>query len=585
MKTKITTAAIALALVGAFAAPASAAQAASATVSGTVEYHGAPVAGILVGWFKPSTGTYKVVTSGADGSYSLPLPGAGQKYVMYGNLKLDDAAQGRGDKKYVGVYYGDGDTRDYAFQTLDRYTAASADDTLDIELAKPGSISGLDTNLNGDFTLQNLGGGDVKEMTDATESLGFSNLFPGQYRIVPSSPYRSQRVSDDVITVTEGAQTVYAPNPQDGGEIKGVVSDSTGKGIRNIFVSATGPGDDLEDSDYTYTDSQGRYHLRNLHSSSYTVTFGSPATIAAGQRGYVMKEQTVEGITEDVTTRVNVSLKTGGRIRGTLPDATGTGYVGLTLVGPAGDIIETDQYVQEGSFTYGSLPTGTYTLYSTKDGSSKYRKATFTVTAGKTVDLGTFSRTTTGRLVSGTVTALPAGWAKGEPVYVSASADDRPSAYARVHSNGTYSLKGVVPGTYTVTVGRSGHEDSTATVTVTANRTKTLKLGKRFGTVTADVTIAGVPVPAGELYLSNEESRYPAYAFYASIADGRLSAEAPARSYDTVDYLMVPDLFQANSPYWIALPDGALPITVTAGEDKDLGTIALDVRPELQPLP
>ena len=101
MRSKITTVAIGFALVRAFFAPASAAQAASATVSGTVEYKGKPVAGILVGWFKPGTGRYRSVKTANDGTYSLDLPSAGQEYDVVFSIPGQSSDEKNGDKGYL----------------------------------------------------------------------------------------------------------------------------------------------------------------------------------------------------------------------------------------------------------------------------------------------------------------------------------------------------------------------------------------------------------------------------------------------------------------------------------------------------
>ena len=575
MRSKITTVAIALALVGAFVAPASAAQAASATVSGTVEYKGKPVAGILVGWFKPGTGSYRSVTSGADGSYSLTLPSAGQKYVLFGNLDMEKAKQSRGNKSYVGVFYGDGDVRDYAYQTVDTYTASTAADDVDIELAKPGSIFGYDSKLdNEDISLLTLGGTLVDEV-DSDGGVSFSNLVPGQYRL-ESSAYRFD-IPETVLAVLPGERTTFTPNAYSGAVISGVVTGPGGVPAKGVAVRArqSDSAEDLGLAAEDVTDSKGRYTLVHLHDASYDISFGETGATSdptSGDRGFVPETQVVSVVTPESKITLDEQLATGGRIRGAFPSSSSRSTHTVTLVDGTGTNIDSSSgIIGKGAFTIGSLPTGKYTAYFTTATGTKYAKKSFSVTAGKTVDLGTIVRDRKGFDITGTVDGAT-GYA-GNP-HVGVIATNRnggPRYSSMLTSTGGYSLSGVPAGTYTVMVLYPGRENRTQRVTLTGDRVKYLRYGERFGTTSATFTANGLRVPSIDL----EIGRLGDSSYGGTFTGGSWSMTAPEGTYRSVIRLTTTSVFQAKSPHWVALPEDFLPVTVTSGTKKNRGTVPL----------
>ena len=577
MKSRITTVAIALALVGAFAAPASAAQAASATVSGTVEYEGTPIRGVVVGWFKPSTGTFKTATSGSDGGYSLELPGSGQKYVLFANLDMTNTKQTRVKKNYVGVFYGDGDERDFAYQTVDPYTASATADAVDIELAKPGSIFGTDYHLkNQPVELQTLGGTTVDSSIDDQGNMDFSNLVPGKYRVVTNIDYDyGYGVTDEVLTVESGEDTRFDAGVFSGGYISGTATNSSGKPAAGVEVTLT-PTFSGSDPDHTttdVTDSKGKYSFRHLHGSSYDVTFsraGNTSNQKTGDRGYLAETEEITGITETSKIVHDVTLATGGRVRGEFASTSKDSENTITLLNANGTVINGDYYYPvDGKFTFGSLKSGRYTAYFTNHVGSKYEKKSFTVTAGKTTDLGTIKRTSKGVSLSGTVSNFDPAFASYYSS-VQATKVGGPNYYAYIDKHGKYSLKGLVPGTYTVRVFVEGREDKGYTVSVTSNTNKTLAVGTKWGTVKAKLTVDGSVIPKGVLSLGER------YNFWSGqFSKGAWSITAPAGSYGRIGWFSTTAVFQGKSPYWLTLPDDTLPVTIKAGTTKDLGTIAL----------
>ena len=585
MKSRITTAAIALALVGAFAAPASAAQAAPAVVTGVVEYKGAPKAGIRVGWFSPSDYRYASVVSGADGSYSLTLPATGEDYVLFSNLEMKALKQSRVSKGYVGVFYGDGDTRDFAFQTLEPYTAGAAGDEVDIELAKPGSLVGVgDALMDQSVYLTTVGGTNpVRSTTGEEERVWFGNLVPGDYRIETSIDTKTDPALDQVFTVNDGEITRFSLDAISSGRVSGVVTGS-GKKLEGVLVAAVAAGSNPsgEETRYATTNSQGRYTFNGLRGSDYTLTFA--ATGEGGpNKGWVPKSTVVAGVNSDTTVQKDVSLAAGGRIRATVANSASSQRNRFTLVRPDGTKIEQDQWQKSGTVDFGGLASGTYTLYFTNPKSVRYGQAKVVVKAGKTTDIGKFTRTKDGITVVGRVYGRgSAGSTRG--IRVDASAPGLPSYYdLELNGNGGFRLTGVVAGDYTLDVRAPDREVGTREFTA-APRVATsvgISLGQELGRVHAKLTQGGHTFTFGVLELGGGDDGDDR--FLGEIMDGVFHGHGKAGEYDTVTDLWYAGRFQANSPYWVALPEGTLPVTVAPGTTTQLGTLELEVMPAVFP--
>ena len=573
MRSKITTVAIALALVGAFVAPASAAQAASATVSGTVEYHGAPVAKILVGWFVPATGAYKTVTSAADGSYSLALPAAGTEYVLFGNMKMEKVKQGRGNTYYVGVFYGDGDERDYAFQTIDPYTATGDADVVDIALAKPGAITGKDTRLRDDYVqLENLGGYATPMYTTAGYQGHFTirNLVPGRYRLAQGGNGDYVSVTDEIITVSEGETTTVDPQTVKGGRIEGVVTNSKGKPIKDVLVSATVNGE--SSGEYDRTDSSGRYRLAGLLAGSYRVRFGNIGESGfggLGSKGYVERSRLAPAVTLGTTVTQNVSLATGARIIVTQKDSS-KDTENVRLVAPDGELVwASDNVYGYGSASYGSLASGTYKVYTYSTTKSRSSATSLKVTAGKTYDLGTPKQNQKAFVLKGHVDGTGTGESRAVVAHSAAG-----FAYVGyLSAKGDYRIPGLIPGKYTIDVFSPGFSVGRHTVTMTKNLTRDFGRGAKYGKVTVSFTTAGSVVRSARFDVSNGSVGEMS----GTMSSGIITLSGPAGKYPTVDYFTLEKSFQANSPYWAALPEGVLPIEVKSGSTTKLGNVPLEV--------
>jgi len=565
MRTKITSVALALALVGAFIAPASAAQAATGTLTGTVAWRGAPVRTVDVGWFIPSTGEFSTVKSLSNGTYTLPLPPVGDEYVVYANLDMTKAKQLRVKKGYVGVFYGEGDVRDYAFQTLDTYTSTAASDELDIALAKPGAITGKDSRLrNSGVQLEDLGG-KITPMYGVANSIGrftVKNLVPGRYRLhQPTYDENLIAVTTEIITVTEGETTTIDPKAVAGGRVEGVVKQSNGKPAAGVYVSTYRNG---EWTGSDSTDSKGKYTIKSLVDGRHRVEFEFPGS-SKNTKGYVAKTVSAPLITNHSTVTRNVTLSTGARII----VATKSQNDSVRLIGPGKETIWGIQNIYGfGDVTFGGLRSGTYKLYTYSTSKQRYSVKTLVVKASKTYDVGTLTATKKAFTLKGKLSGAGAGWSS-----VSATSSTGLSYNGQADAKGKYSIDGMVPGTYTIEVLSDAHADAVHSLKISQNTTKNYALGKPHGKLVVAFTLDGRPMRSGDVDLSAAGDKL----LSGSVKNGRIVATGPTGSYNTVEYFDDGSFFQANSPYWVSVPDTFLPVKITNGTTVYAGKVALEV--------
>lgn len=563
----------ALALLAGTLAPVTAAQAANGFVSGTVEYDDAGVGNIMVGWFKPSTGTYKVVRTEEDGSFEVRLPGAGAEYVLFANLSMKDLKQNLGTNRYVGTFYGKGDKRDYAYQVLTPYTSTGGSDTVTLDLVKPGKISGTSKLLAGrPVQLQHLGGtyieynGPGEEAGSGVGDFSFDRLVPGKYRLA-AAPFDDEfrRYLSSTITVTSGKTTVISPKPKVGATIYGTARTSDGSPAKGVRVSAT----NSDGAFYATTNKNGRYELRALDPArKYRVTFGGVGT--SDSRLYVEESVIVDGLKDDTKTRQNAVLVQGARLVGDIAQATSRSTTSVTLVNSAGEsVIEETPYGGYGDgFTLDGIPSGTYDLTVVDTGRNRWVTKSVKLTAGTKLDLGSVSLTKVGATLTGTLTPK-----SGYDRSVRLTSTKKPAYLAFPDTNGTYTITGIVPGTYVLAGFAPEYEGSSTRVKVTGTTTRNITAGTKYATISGTLTSGGAPV-AGVRFTAGSSSTYMDA---TTRADGSFTATGPGGTY-RLDYFKSSRMFQTRSPYWAEFPASREKFTVNPGKDRNLGEIKLTVR-------
>lgn len=546
---------------------------AAGTVRGTVAYQGASMEKITVGWFEPSTGDYESTTTTATGAYSLKLPKSGVKYVLYANLRVASTVPSRINVSYVGVYYGLGDKRDYAWQTLSPYSATKSGDSVNIELAKPGSVTGTDPLLaRNRISLDNLGGQAVAGTEQNVYSGGtfvIGGLVPGRYRLNNSSPYNILSVNTDEFVVTEGTRTTIDPEVNVGGVVRGTATTPGGAPAADVYVEAS-TASGVADS--TYTDNAGKYTLSVLSKSSYRIQFGR--IVQSTTKTFVPQSSIVSGVATGTPVVHDVTLQQAARLTGTvaISSKSNASYSYLVnLANSGGTIVATSYVTAKGEYSFSGLSTGNYYLTVTDSKSGKYTKKTVAVLTGKTVTVSKLTLASKGLTLSGTVPGV--GSAKYDyNNYVYLTAPNRPTFGKSFSKNGKFSLSGIVPGTYTVTVYATERAVKTYSLTITSSTKKNYAPGGKFGAFKGALRIKGNVVSSADLVVLNKNSESLVTFSKSKFA---MTTEAGKQS---LYFANSKRFFQPKSPFWVDLPASKKSITVKPGKTLNLGTTNLLVK-------
>ena len=343
------------------------------------------------------------------------------------------------------------------------------------------TVTAYDTNGNADavtttasdgtYALQGLPAGDYR-----VEFSGSGASFFGSESAYATQYYkaRSTLASADSVTVALGQTTANVDAAMaGGGELGGTVTDAaTTHPIGGIQVDVYGTAGDF----LATTDASGDYFLGGLPAGSYTVAFYNGA--ASG--GYLSQDYDGPAATAgqvavvggQLTANIDAALQSGGQITGTVSDAQTKATVSraeVTLYGPGGEAYDFTTTAPDGTYSFGSLTTGTY--YVLFDGPAGANDAPQYYNAQPTSSTETAVAVTAGKVTSGINGALTAGGQitgtvtdatfhqpiAGATVTVSASGALYGGSIATTNASGAYSVGGLGTGTYTVSFSAAGH--------------------------------------------------------------------------------------------------------------------------------
>lgn len=575
-----------IALTAGLLAPATAAEAATSTISGVVQSQGEAVSRIRVGWFEPSTGMSDYVYSRANGTFSIESPPAGKKFIVYANVKFIEFEQTRVATEYLGAYYGESNAHSYAYQTLAPYVSGT-DESVTVDLSKPGAITGNDPALAGQHIgLLNAGGGSVRlsngDYSVEADSVGtftFPSLVPGTFTLEKPDEGAIASVSDAPIVVTEGTTTTVDPLVRKASAISGRVVDSAGKGVAQVYVDAR----NSLDRSGTWTNSRGYFTVTDLSEKNYRLTIAgvrsSRSPLPSTKTIYVAKLESGE------TRTVNARLKLGGTITGSVthPDRS----VAFVLDNHKRMVVSS---YEKKHFSFSGFESGAYTVIVKDLDKQTYSRTKVTLGSGKTVALGlqqTKRKTVT---LTGRLRGVDQAGRSHSYVAVTSRAgggdddiEQLTGGYATASRAGVFSLKGIIPGTYDVVVSSRDHATKvTSSVSLRKSTTKVFSQGSRLTPVRGVVKFDGAPVNEGDIWISQAgqpESDYLSMEF----SDGSLKAFAPAGTYSIHQistYSMDDDdaaAFQSGSPFWRKVPDSQKTFTVEKNVPLNLGTIELEL--------
>jgi hypothetical protein len=199
------------------------------------------------------------------------------------------------------------------------------------------------------------GGGSKSETTKAGGAYKIVGLSGGDYTVKfhdLAATYVDQSKS---IFLAEGTTETLNAALQEPGTISGrVTSAATGSGLGGVNVSVEQFGGGEFSTHFTTTGPNGEYTITGLPPGEYAISFSS------NESGYI-SQNTTTTVGEGGVDTVNVALKEGGKISGTVTDAVthgGLAKIGVCAFGSSGGGCASTG--ANGAYTITGLATGSY---------------------------------------------------------------------------------------------------------------------------------------------------------------------------------------------------------------------------------
>ena len=229
------------------------------------------------------------------------------------------------------------------------------------------TVEGTVTAVKGSKALEGIevtatsesGGGSVSETTKAGGAYKIATLSAGGYTVSfhdPAAKYVDQSKST---FLSEGATNTVDAAMQEPGTISGrVTSAATGSGLGNVSVSVEKSGGFESSEHFTTTGPDGDYTITGLAPGEYSISFSS------NESGYIFQNTTTT-VGEDEVDTVNVALREGGKISGTVTSAATHGGLAKIIVSAFSANPEEGGYGEaktnaNGEYTVTGLPNGSY---------------------------------------------------------------------------------------------------------------------------------------------------------------------------------------------------------------------------------
>jgi hypothetical protein len=367
------------------------------------------------------------------------------------------------------------------------------------------------TDAAGAYTLPNLGSGLDWSLTFAKSGYGSRTTWA---------------------TPKEGATTQVATMRLFGyGVVSGTIRGSGGAALPGASVSLS--GGPYQNTFTTTTDAAGSYRFTNVPSGQYRLSAGATGYLPAYLPGVPdWSDASRISVPENKTSTVNLQLVKPATFSGTITDSAGkpmAGEVELYSQAYSDDYGYDSISTSSGSYSFTNLWPGTYTVRASASGrvgtwlgggTTKASASWISVTAGAASG-GHNIAVSSGQEVSGTVRDAAAQPRAG--VEVELWGDD--GGYGVfTDANGTFSISGVAPDTYSVAV--ISHRTticapdvakhcSTPTVTVTATSAPSLSLTlPKLGSLSGAITLAGSAPDWTEISLTDSAGHRVLWDYY-----------------------------------------------------------------------
>ncbi len=275
------------------------------------------------------------------------------------------------------------------------------------------------------------------------------------------NPAKYKAVTVAVGRTTSGIDARLRP----GGEISGTVTGPAGRKLSDVCILSASVRDRPI---YQFTpiglSKRGSYHVHGMPPGRYRVQF-TPCSVDSPYLAVWWRDAATERGAKVITVRsghpvsgIDQVLPLGGKITGTVTDASGTPLSGMCVYGLTGkdadNLVALAETGADGRYTLEALPTGTYQVQVTPGclNNGNYLSTStpddIAVTAGQTTAGVNITMRSAGE-VAGTVTNLSGRPIQGICVTVSGGPDGNYGNEVWTAANGSYSVKQLLKGTYT----------------------------------------------------------------------------------------------------------------------------------------
>ncbi|HEY5111018.1 MAG TPA: carboxypeptidase regulatory-like domain-containing protein [Acidimicrobiales bacterium] len=439
---------------------------AGATISGTVvDSSGAGLYGVCVNANSLDGNSYGSASTAQNGAYTVNGLAPGSYSVSFSS--------------------GCGISGNYATQSYNStvvVTTASPATGINALFSAGTAISGVVTDSNGTglksvcvqalsvggsyafgFTASN--GAYTMVVAPGSYTVSFINCGPGSfasqyYNDTPSGTPTSVGatwLNVTAVTPASGINAVLAA----GATISGKVTGSDGVGLANVCVYASTASGSYGTAT---TGSDGTYTVSGLAPGTYTLEFSIGCGVSGNYATQDSGAITVTSSTSSVT-GINAVMTAGATISGTVTDSSNAPLSGICVdaLNASGIVVDTATTGSDGTYTMTGLASGSYHVqFSSGCGSGSYATQFYNATSTPDFLLSTAisvsaiagspvpninAEMTGGATISGTVTNS-GGAAAG--VCVQASTTSGLVGTATTGSDGTYTITGLAPGSYTV---------------------------------------------------------------------------------------------------------------------------------------
>lgn len=345
----------------------------------------------------------------------------------------------------------------------------------------PASIEGIVADENGGALsgalVRALQDGDAVDSTTTDVDGSYSlSLEDGDYLITASLGGYSSSQRETTLDVGEDVGSFDFTLAENFSTLRGTITDDSSDAVPDALISVSGPS-----TSSVRSESDGSYILTGLSAGSYEVD--------VSKSGFEDRELEV-ALEGGTSTREDVTLPVlRGQIQGQISTADGTSLEGATVTARS-STNQTFSTVSEsdGSYRLSSLPVGTYEVSASLSGFSSDEVVSATISEDSQETTANISDFTANEAsISGIVTDSTSD-APLLDATVTLSGSEGTGSDA-TNTSGEYEIDGLAPGTYTVTVEKSGFSGPTREVDLEngESRSLDLSLGPNTGEIVGTV--------------------------------------------------------------------------------------------------